>query len=459
MANITLDLSSIDQSKSEGSLLTGRTNDSGTTEGSADENSNTFGQATKFVKKKLRAFGKNFVDYGPPYTYAKKFDPTLINECSKPVLNHVTVHTLLNTRMDPNMTDPEDLYYTATHWCARNLHFFGLKMLRKAGAKLDITNEMGHTPLDMCVMLKYPPDKRKTQLNMVRYMLLNNAPVNNRDKAGYSAIDFAASNQDLELINMLLDAGANVLRENYILVAKREHILKRVKDPACYKALYEKLLIEQAEVERVNELKQQIKAVVDEDKYYEDIKKSLSKNKLKKMERDKKLNDTKFKEELEKKRKEQIKQEMEENLQKKSDAKKNQEGLWMKENDIDDNWVLKERVNAQKITNEIIYNDSKKLMRKLKDTNKIENYNKQWNKLTGGGIIEAKWSRSEAFFLPELVDNSDNMSQQSKRSIMTGNSHSTIGGKKKIDVEFKDENDLALEGENIDDMLDSLNGL
>ena len=70
---------------------------------------------TKLLKRQGQAFMRNFIDYGPPYA-SKPFDVALINECAKPVLNHFEVHKLLNTKLNPNIPDPEDLYYTPTHW-------------------------------------------------------------------------------------------------------------------------------------------------------------------------------------------------------------------------------------------------------------------------------------------------------------------------------------------------------
>jgi ankyrin repeat protein len=77
-------------------------------------------------------------------------------------------------------------------------------------------------------MMKVPPDKRKDQIKMVKYLLMKGANPNNRDKGGFSAIDQAAINQDKEIIELLLDHGANLMRENHILVAKRHHILRHV---------------------------------------------------------------------------------------------------------------------------------------------------------------------------------------------------------------------------------------
>lgn len=81
---------------------------------------------SKFVNKQAKRFIKNFIDYGPPYVRNNKaIDYSLVNECSKPILNHFELHAILNTRMDPNIHDPEDLHYTPLHWCARNLHLLG----------------------------------------------------------------------------------------------------------------------------------------------------------------------------------------------------------------------------------------------------------------------------------------------------------------------------------------------
>lgn len=197
------------------------------TEGKDGDKNQLLAGLNKFFSRQAKAFVRNFVDYGPPYT-KKPFDASLVNECSKPVINHIELHRLLNNRLNPNIADPEDLYYFPIHWCARNIHFMAMKMLMRAGAQVNVTNELGCSPLDMCVMMKIPPDKRKDQLKMVKYLLENGADPNNRDKGGFSAIDQAAINQDLEIIQMLLEHGANVLRENYTLVAKRNHILRYV---------------------------------------------------------------------------------------------------------------------------------------------------------------------------------------------------------------------------------------
>jgi hypothetical protein len=69
-----------------------------------------FSKAKSIARKAARAMVRTMIDYGPPYK--PDFDVALINQCARPVLNHVELHNLLNTRLNPNLADPEDLYYT-----------------------------------------------------------------------------------------------------------------------------------------------------------------------------------------------------------------------------------------------------------------------------------------------------------------------------------------------------------
>ena len=60
------------------------------------------------------------------------------------------------------------------------------KMLFRAGAKVNVTTELGNTPLDLAVMIQHPKDKRKTQMKLVNFLLENGAEVNTRDKGGHT---------------------------------------------------------------------------------------------------------------------------------------------------------------------------------------------------------------------------------------------------------------------------------
>lgn len=54
---------------------------------------------------------------------------------------------------------------------------------------------------------------------------------------GYTPLDYAAMNNDLRTVKLLLNHGALVLRDNHVLVAKRKPILHFVTDPDVHKLL------------------------------------------------------------------------------------------------------------------------------------------------------------------------------------------------------------------------------
>ena len=95
---------------------------------------------------------KVLIEYGPPYV---KPDPlvvapfSLIGECSEYNCSLRKVHNYLNMRIDPNERDPDDLYFTAMHWCVRNCHLAALKLLKVAGADLNLLNEFGTSNLSI----------------------------------------------------------------------------------------------------------------------------------------------------------------------------------------------------------------------------------------------------------------------------------------------------------------------
>ena len=104
--------------------------------------SNDSNRGLNFFSKVAKTAVKAFVDYGPPYN-DRPFRPNLVDECAKPVANNFKIHNLLNGRENPNLPDPDDLYYYPIHWCARNAHFLALKMLIRAGAYINVTTELG----------------------------------------------------------------------------------------------------------------------------------------------------------------------------------------------------------------------------------------------------------------------------------------------------------------------------
>lgn len=142
-----------------------------------DEKENENSDGTKYsiykrVKNYLSSAAANkFAEYGPPYDYDEYYAGALLHECSQQNAKSLEIHRLLNAKVDPNDIDTDELNFRPIHWCAKFCHFVPLKMLIRAKAKLDVTNEFGQTPLSVCVMMKQTLNKITTQKLIVEYLL------------------------------------------------------------------------------------------------------------------------------------------------------------------------------------------------------------------------------------------------------------------------------------------------
>jgi len=341
------------------------------------------------VKKGTSTVVKAFVDYGPPYS-DEPYSTILGDECAKPVINHWKVHNILNRRWNPNQPDPDDLYYYPIHWCARNIHFTALKMLVRAGANLNVTNELGCTALDMCVMLKHPADKRKDQLKMAKFLLEKGALVNTRDKGGFSPIDHAATNQDLDLIQLLLEYGADLVRENYMLVAPRAAVLKNVHDPDCFRVLYERLNIELREREerKLEVLEEDADEVQKQD--FAELLEGLARRRQKREERRLHRERQERLREVEMHRRAQMEKEQ---LQRDEERRRQRQaaGLWIR--DGNGGWLKQDAningTHSAATAGEELLANSTMLMQRLARQNQLTGYSATWQRLSGGGQVRS----------------------------------------------------------------------
>jgi len=197
-------------------------------------------QIRRFFGGMSKSMGQGFMDYGPPY-FDDPLRESLVDVCYEAKPNIIKVHNLLNDRADPNTQDPEDFYFSAMHYCARNGNLLVMRMLRRAGADVNLINEFGQTPLSLCCMRVSTKDIVETQHKMFLWLIREGADINIRDRAGFEPLDYCAMNNDLEKIKLLLSMGARVRRSNFMLKADRKPILKHVSDPECYRVLNEAL--------------------------------------------------------------------------------------------------------------------------------------------------------------------------------------------------------------------------
>jgi hypothetical protein len=250
---------------------------SGDSDSSEDESNLSFWQQ---LKKQFREVKKEFhrevVDYGPPYVDNSTLIPDdLLYECARLTPNHLKIHNILNKRANPNTPDEDDLFFIPLHWAARRNHYQVAEMLIQAHTNVNACTEMGHTPLHLVSMFKpevliqslangnlftalgkklddiFKLDSRNKRLNRLPFVQLlveNGADVNIRDKGGFSALDFAASNQDVVLVRYLLAKGAKCSLPTQYLVCERDHILSFCTNPEVYKLIKETLDREEAAV-------------------------------------------------------------------------------------------------------------------------------------------------------------------------------------------------------------------
>lgn len=247
---------------------------------------------------------------------------------------------------------------------------------------------------------------------------------------------------------MLLDYGANVLRRNQTLVAQRTHILKHVYDPECYKVLNDKLMEEEEEIQQEKEREEARKREEQIDNHLVELLVSLSKKKQKKIQREK---ERKLKEDNSgayEKRRQKLQDDMEKNLKEKQDLKI-ANGIWKKVND--DHWELKEKTK-ENMSSSDLYASCKDAVLDLKERSSIDRYNKVWNDLTKGGKLEMKWKRGKAFDF--LSDSLDAVTKDGHRTIEGKSANqSNQTGKALTSIEYRDENDAELEGEDLDDLM------
>ena len=373
------------------------------------------------------------IDYGPPYLPPREdqAEYELVGECSTHNSRLWKVHRLLNQKIDPNSRDPEDLYYSAGHWCVRNCHYPHLKLLFKAGLDLNILNELGESMLGMACLMKYAEDKFYDNIRIVRFLIENGADIDHRDKAGFTALDFAAMNNNKEIIKLLLANGASVERNNNILVAKRKELLDHVKDPDTYHLLHSKVkIVKDLRVAQKYKNHELLRIAEEKQKINDQVEKFELRRMLKRAEKERQAGEMFYKEQVEKMALEN-RSEMNEILGRCHGESTNKYGSWIKDNFGKWHW---EKFLTTKSHNNT-YEEGKERLSEIHNKYSYTLYNDRWKDLTEGSELEVTWSKTNLF---DQFNEEINCPQiEEKYTIDSGPSSS-------IEVDFRDENDEML---------------
>ena len=338
--------------------------------------------------------GKALFDYGPPYTEDPKRE-SLTSVCYD-LPNVVRVHTLLNERANPNIQDPDDFYFTAMHYCARNGDYLILRMLRRAGGDLNLLNEFGQTPLMMCCMQISTPDKVRTQHKMFLWLLREGVDIHHRDRSGMEALDYCAMNNDFEKVKELLARGAKVRRTNFLLAAQRKSPLKLTTDPDCWRVMNEALKVEEA---KFQDVEAQRKEERDEEERLAGVQRNLQSLRRRKEKREegkrKAIEYDKLVTKLER-RKTNVAMAMDSLTRGKKEIAKTM-GEYERDEVGNWTWVAKDRRDSAEVATRRMYEASAVLMHKMRDKNRLALYQERWKKMGGEGLIELDWKRSAPF--------------------------------------------------------------
>lgn len=286
-------------------------------------------------------------------------------------------------------------------------------------------------------------------------MLEQGAEINVRDKGGYCPIDYAAMNGHEAMVAMLLERGAEVLRENYIFAAGRQPLLHIAVGPVSRAMIKDRIDEVTVENALAVQIAQEEKAVADDIINLRKRHKRIARKRAEAVE-DKQRQ---LEEEYKKKREDDKEKKLEEDarlLKIERDSKSNHRfGCWKKPDNLGGRWKFEtsdkpmikantQIINGKEVQEKYVgYTENLKTMRQLKDKYDFEKYNKRWKEKTGNNL-EIDWKKDEIFKVSEF-DSSDAKINDSKKKKK---------GDQFIDsLAIYDENDKELEGENIDDLL------
>jgi hypothetical protein len=263
------------------------------------------------------------------------------------------------------------------------------------------------------------------------------------------AQDYAAQAQDEEIIQILIDAGAVIVRENRTFVGPRQATLDHVTDPDTYRTV---LLQHEKEMAVRDKAEADLLAMKVANAEKARIRK-LHRDLIRK--RDNRLESLKQRD-LAMRNKEVRDQRMaklasEDMADRSKHAEKMlQFGEWRKAEDGSNLWQWEHRKTYENKTFHHIYDQARDQMQELRDYNCFEKFDGRWNAVTGKHL-EVPWGRGEAF----IVEGIDNNKTVDEIRIQHSRPHS-VAGEDKSSIMYKDENDKELEGEDLDDILGSL---
>lgn len=304
----------------------------------------------------------------------------------------------------------------------------------------------GQSLLGMACMLHFAADKFDDNVRMVKFLVENGALIEHRDKAGYAPLDYAARNNNTALIRLLLDNGADVGRNNKLLVAPREDILTHVTDPDCYRLLMIKVkahkMREKREQDRIDEIRRDEE---EKEKIRKEIERFDARRAKNRQEKHRLAGEAYHKGKAEEVA-EKMRLDLKTMMGKDSGDSLYKYGHW--ERGQSGHWDWKKTQLAVK--HEDVYAEGLSTITKIRDKYKFETFNNRWKSITDGHELEVKWTKSDAFEEIEQASLTkskkiDKFRLEEKNEPLSTN-----------DIDYRDENDDLLQDVDMSDLMDAL---
>lgn len=180
----------------------------------------SFVQVEPFYKQILRAFYRRFRasweeqrqqgehKYGPPYVENKVLEEVFLDQVTKRRGTLKTIHKCLSSKMDPNVSNENDLNNRPLHYAAKHGNVALMKMLLRAGAKVDEANDLDQTP-----MIVASGGSHKNHTACVTILIKSGCDINFKDLEGSSALREAILTSNVQTVRTLLIHGVSLAWE------------------------------------------------------------------------------------------------------------------------------------------------------------------------------------------------------------------------------------------------------
>jgi ankyrin repeat protein len=158
----------------------------------------------KSLKKKKADFLLNNT-YGPPWIENEEMFQELIEECTSKSIGLQTIHDCLTQKLDPNLPFRKHNSNRAMHYAARHGNIMMALMLIRGGAKIEVKNALGQTPLMVAASGRF-----SHHTSFLRWIIGKGADVQAKDRGGNTALVLAVISSARNNIGLLLHHKASV---------------------------------------------------------------------------------------------------------------------------------------------------------------------------------------------------------------------------------------------------------